>query len=246
MGMNSSFRFNPTTMEQLTLTQAQGHTARVEPRSAIMGLSQKIPETQQGLFVLTVDKYERDIKHAHLTPDPAIEAMNGLYRELGKAESNKQHGMHLAIDYELGDRIAGLIRGGTTSHNPDRKKSYGDLVHRQIYKSLAEDPPANYEGSFLLQTALGMGELAAEERIKLERVANRIPMNVRDAFTVDLTRNEQGRLEVDGLGIAPNVLAKIINEPIRHHARTMELLRDDYNTLAAKLEPLGASRAKAS
>lgn len=244
--MENGFKFNPYTMDQCTLAQAQEHTARVEPRSAVMQMSRAIPETQHGLFVITVDRVDRNILHAHLTPDRAMEAMQGLYKQIGKDTRDVKHGMNLALNYELGDRIAGLIREGTTKHEPDRKQSYGHLVYRQTYKSLAEEPPANYEGSFLLQTALGMGSLAAEERIKLERVAGRIPLDVRDAFTVDLTRNADGRLEVDGFGISPNVLAAITNQPIPHHSRSLGLLRDEYHALAAKLEPLGASRSKAS
>lgn len=242
----------------MTLAEALEPTKRLEYASmkAIQAMAKKIPETQHEMFMVVINKYPqlqdqleaRSILNIALTPDNAMTAMNGLYGKM-KENVDKPHQYQLAVNHERSTtEMAALLRDGTTTHNADREKSYGEYIQLcNEYPTAPEhyaERGVDYIGSYLLQTAIGINGLSSQEKLLLGRIASRIPLGLRDAFTVDISRNSSGELQVESLAISPNVVAQLTNMHIRHHQKTMELPREEYLKIAENLKPIGTGRTK--
>lgn len=235
----------------------------LESQQAMRKLAMRMPSSMEGLFeVICSDDLPRRITGLRIAPDSAINEMRALMNELGIATRDVKHDGPMSPNYSL-EEVITLLQAPPSAPPKRERVSYGDLVHVNGSPMTAPKYYAaqgiDYQGSYLLDTAGSLPELGHAEADMIKRIGDRIPASMHDAFTVDLTRQEDGSLIVQSLAVSPNVFQRVLGESflaplleggkpdgalgIRHHHRTLELDREQLQALHELLPANARQRA---
>lgn len=179
-------------------------------------LRQKIPAQMRGMFGLIIE--ERQLKGIELLPNAATAVMNSLAVQAGKeprsqadhSPTQTQRWTGNEFDTILEDPFSRLMDGHTThratvyARTKEAQARDDYMAQGLFYRATTDLTQLLWHGGF------GRDEVLphAEQRL-LERVANRIPKELHDAFVVDLVDGPKG-LSIGAIGIDPNILCNRI------------------------------------
>lgn len=175
-----------------------------------------VPADLRGLFLARQSLNEEGwrITGLRLQPDAALEAMNDLLERIGKPGTIFRHGDTLSRLYE-GEAFARILRDGLEAPELEAIRSVKNDVTRDGRRNEVyyEKEGIDYADSYRLSDALRLSDLAVAEKELVRSVYQRIPEDVRGAFTCDLVRH-QGALRVHCIAIAPNLTGKAAAETV--------------------------------